>query len=160
MSTSATGSAEAADREPDEHARFARYRRAFAEVAPADAAELVARVLADPDRAMASGAVCEYLDRRAAELLTEPGFTAWCRKMAGAVAADDFAVRRLREWALLRAMALDEPWEERQLLAASNWLQSHAAERSTAGACLSVLAGRGRTQRIRNTAASRLRQLR
>ncbi|MFI9363754.1 hypothetical protein ACIG5E_22270 [Kitasatospora sp. NPDC053057] len=148
------------EQHPDEHARLARYRRAFAQVAPEHAAGLVARVLADPDRAMASGAVCEYLDRRAAELLTDPGFLAWCRELAEAATADDFAVRRLREWALLRAVALGEPWEERQLLAASDWLQLHAAETSPAGSCLSVLAEAGRTRRIRNVAASRLRGLR
>ncbi|MFJ9776375.1 hypothetical protein ACIRVF_34935 [Kitasatospora sp. NPDC101157] len=84
----------AEDTEPDEHARLAYYRREFAQTATEDAAELVARVLADPDRAMASGAVCEYLDRRAAELLTGPEFPAWRRELASAAAADDFAGRR------------------------------------------------------------------
>ncbi|MGW2371630.1 hypothetical protein [Kitasatospora sp. NPDC001683] len=146
--------------EPDEHLRLARYRREFARAAPEEVAGLVARVLADPDRAMASGAVCEYLDRRAAELLTEPAFPAWCRELAQAVSADGFARRRLDEWALLRAMELDEPWEERQLLAASNWLQLQAAESASAGSCLGVLAAGGRTRRIRTTAAARLRRLR
>ncbi|MFJ9444374.1 hypothetical protein ACIRRH_21210 [Kitasatospora sp. NPDC101235] len=146
--------------EPDEHVRFARYRRAFADVAPEDAAALAARVLTDPERSMASCAVCEYLDRRAAELLTDPGFPAWRRELADLVAADAFSLRRLRDWALLRAITLDEPWEEEQLLTADNWLQAHLAEKSAARAVVSLLAESGRTRRSRHIAASRLRRIR
>ncbi|WP_371516382.1 hypothetical protein [Kitasatospora sp. NBC_01300] len=144
----------------DEHVRFALYRQAFAEVAPEDAAALVTRVLTDPDPGMANGAVGEYLDRRAAELLTGPGYPAWCQRMTGPVAVDDFAAQRLREWTLLRAMALDEPWDTGQLLAASNWLQLRTAEESSAGTALSALAEDGRTRRIRNIAKSRLSRFR
>ncbi|MEV7602315.1 hypothetical protein AB0O91_33585 [Kitasatospora sp. NPDC089797] len=142
--------------DPDEHVRLAHYRRALAEAAPQDAAAVVARVLADPDPAMAGGAVCEYLDRRAAELLTGPEFPSWKDGSAVAAAADAFAVRRLDEWALLRAMTLGEPWAEERLLAASNWLQLHAAGTCPARACLTVLAEHGRTRRIRALAAGRL----
>ncbi|MFE4517426.1 hypothetical protein ACFRMQ_24890 [Kitasatospora sp. NPDC056783] len=148
------------DFEPDEHVRFARYRRAFAEVAPGDAADLAARVLTDPEPSMGSSAVCEYLDRRAAELLTDPGFPAWRRELADAVAGDPFAVRRLRDWALLRAITLDEPWEESRLLTADSWLQEHLARDSSARRVLTPLADGGRARRIRNIAASRLRRLR
>ncbi|WP_344325931.1 hypothetical protein [Kitasatospora putterlickiae] len=146
-------------RDPDEHVRFARYRRAFDAVAPDDAADLVARVLTDPDPAMANTAVCEYLDRRAAELLTDPGYPAWSLELTGPVAVDAFTARRLREWTLLRAIALDEPWEAEQLLTASNWLQLHVAGRPPAGAArsaLPLLAEGGRTRRIRNIARSRI----
>ncbi|MFE6866133.1 hypothetical protein ACFVFS_06220 [Kitasatospora sp. NPDC057692] len=159
MSSDAVPTATDAEWDPDEHVRFARYRRAFDEVAPAEAAALVARVLTDPDRGMANSAVCEYLGRRAAELLADPGYPAWCREMTGAVAADDFSARRLTEWTLLRAMTLDEPWDTESLLAASNWLQLHSAEESSAPAVLDVLAEGGRTRRIRNTAKSRLSAL-
>ncbi|MEV7185962.1 hypothetical protein [Kitasatospora sp. NPDC093102] len=155
-----TGTADAEGFEPDEHVRFARYRQAFAEVSPEDAAGLTARILTDPESSMAGSAVCEYLDRRAAELLTDPGFPAWHRELAGVVAADAFSVRRLRDWALLRAMTLDEPWEEGQLLTAENWLQEHLAENSPTRAVVSLLAESGRTRRSRNIAASRLRKLR
>ncbi|MBD0694254.1 hypothetical protein BG452_43395 [Streptomyces sp. CBMA123] len=74
--------------------------------------------------------------------------------------ADAFTVRRLHEWALPRTMTLGEPWEQRQLLTASNWLRLHTAETPSAGACLSAFAEGGRTRRIRHLAASRLRQLR
>ncbi|MFD9005005.1 hypothetical protein ACFV0T_29305 [Streptomyces sp. NPDC059582] len=149
-------SADDPDWDPDEHVRFARYRRAFDEVAPADAGALITRVLADPDKGMANSAVCEYLDRRAAELLTDPGYPSWRLEMAGPVGVDDFSTRRLNEWTLLRAMTLSEPWDAENLLAASNWLQVHTAEKSSAMAVLEVLAESGRTRRIRNIAKSRL----
>ncbi|MFF3726910.1 hypothetical protein ACFYYM_31590 [Streptomyces erythrochromogenes] len=142
--------------EPDEHVRFARYRRAFDKVSAEDAAALVSRVLTDPDVGMANSAVCEYLDRRAAELFTDPGYPSWCLEMTGPVAVDDFSARRLREWTLLRAMALDEPWDAETLLAASNWLQLRCAEESSATTALATLAEGGRTRRIRNIARSRL----
>ncbi|MFF7456995.1 hypothetical protein [Kitasatospora sp. NPDC008115] len=153
MGESASGTVP--DRHPDEHVRLARYGRAFAAVAPGGAAALVARVLTDPDPTMANSAVCEYLDRRAAELLADPGWSAWCRELTGPVAVDDFTARRLREWTLLRAIALDEPWDAEQVLTASNWLQLRLAEESRDAAALAVPAGGGRTRRIRNTAASR-----
>ncbi|MFJ9518456.1 hypothetical protein ACIRPK_09350 [Kitasatospora sp. NPDC101801] len=149
-------SADDADRDPDEHVRFARYRRAFDEVAPADAAALVTRVLTDPDRAMANSAVCEYLDRQAAALLTDPGYPSWHLEMTGPVSVDAFSARRLDEWTLLRTMALCEPWDSAQLLTASNWLQLRAAETSPATAALAVLADNGRTRRIRTVAGTRL----
>ncbi|MEV6018248.1 MULTISPECIES: hypothetical protein [unclassified Streptomyces] len=156
VSSSGAVPADDPDWDPDEHVRFARYRRAFHEVFPADAATLIARVLADPARTMANSAVCEYLDRRAAELLTDPGYPSWRSEMTGLVASDDFATRRLGEWTLLRAMTLNEPWEVANLLAASNWLQLRTAEKSSAVAALEVLAENGRTRRIRNSAKSRL----
>ncbi|WP_329297624.1 hypothetical protein OG410_02860 [Streptomyces sp. NBC_00659] len=142
--------------DPDEHVRFARYRRAFDEVAPANAASLIARVLTDPDKAMANSAVCEYLDGRAAELLTDPGYPAWCLEMTGPVGVDDFSTRRLNEWTLLRAMTLNEPWDAENLLTASNWLQLRTAEKFSDVTVLEVLAESGRTRRIRNIAESRL----
>ncbi|MFE7564878.1 hypothetical protein [Kitasatospora sp. NPDC057500] len=156
MGESASGAVP--DRHPDEHVRFARYRRALASVAPDEAVALVARVLTDPDPTVANSAVCEYLDRRAAELLTDPGYPAWCRELTGPVAVDDFTARRLREWTLLRAIALGEPWDAEQVLTASNWLQLRLAAESRDAAALAALAGGGRTRRIRSTAGSRIPQ--
>ncbi|WP_189276016.1 hypothetical protein [Kitasatospora griseola] len=140
------------DRDPDEHVRYACYRRAFADVAPEGGAGLVARVLTDPDGAMAGSAVRGYLDRRAVELFTDPGYPAWRAEMAEVVAANDFISRRLREWTLLRAAAVGEPWEVDELLTATNWCRLRAAETSTAGAVLAALVEGGRAKRIRNAA--------
>ncbi|WP_329528639.1 hypothetical protein [Streptomyces sp. NBC_01462] len=156
VETSGAVSPDDPDWDPDEHVRFARYRRAFDEVAPPDAAALIAQVLTDPDKGMANSAVCEYLDRRAAELLTGPAYPAWRLEMTGPVGVDDFSTRRLNEWTLLRAMTLNEPWDAENLLAASNWLQLRTAETSSATTVLEVLAESGRTRRIRNIAGSRL----
>jgi hypothetical protein len=60
------------DREPAEHQRYAHYLQALDAVSEAEEAELVAAVLRDQDEAMAQGAVVHHLDRRAAQLLTEP----------------------------------------------------------------------------------------
>ncbi|MFB6897364.1 hypothetical protein [Streptomyces hydrogenans] len=142
-------------REPDEHARFARYRRDFDEATEEDAPALVARVLADPDRAMASSAVRAYLDRRAAALLTTPGYPSWCAELTGPVAADAFSARRLSEWTLLRAMTLGEPWDPATLRAATDRLQLRTAETCPSARALTTLAADGRTRRIRAAAASR-----
>ncbi|MFJ9691136.1 hypothetical protein [Kitasatospora sp. NPDC101183] len=144
------------DRHPDEHVRFARYRAAFARVAPDGAAALIGRVLADPDAQMANSAVCEYLDRRGAELLTDPGFPAWQAQMAGPVAADSFAGRRLHEWSLIRSVELGEGAGE--LTEASTWCQLRVAEHSHAPAALAQLADDGRTRRVRHIARDRLRR--
>ncbi|GAA2776077.1 hypothetical protein [Streptomyces showdoensis] len=156
MTLGDAASADDPDWEPDEHVRFARYREVFDKVSDEDAAALVTRVLTDPDAGMANSAVCEYLDRRAAELLTDPGYPSWCRELTGPVAVDDFSARRLREWTLLRAMTLGDPWDAETLLVASNWLQLRSAEESSAVTILATLAEGGRTRRIRNIARSRL----
>ncbi|MEV7532468.1 hypothetical protein ACIQNV_22780 [Streptomyces hydrogenans] len=144
------------EREPDEHARFARYRRDFDEATEEDAPALVARVLADPDRAVASSAVRAYLDRRATALLTTPGCPSWCAELTGRVAAGAFSARRLSEWTLLRAMTLGEPWGPAALLAATDRLQLRTAGTCPSARALTALAADGRTRRIRAAAASRL----
>lgn len=61
------------DEEPAEHRRFAGYLQALEAVAEGDEADLVAAVLCDQDMKMADSAVGRHLDRRAADLLTDPG---------------------------------------------------------------------------------------
>ncbi|WP_455361752.1 hypothetical protein [Streptomyces sp. SYSU K21746] len=58
---------------------------------------------------MAASAVGRHLDRRAADLLTEPRFTAWAQTMTEVIADRDFLARRLREWTLLRTIAVGPP---------------------------------------------------
>ncbi|GAA1951778.1 hypothetical protein [Kitasatospora viridis] len=150
--------------EPDEHLRFAAHLARLRQVPPettgtaaaeASEAELVGRVLADPDRVMARSAVLRHLDRRAAELLPDPAFVGWSRELARAVAGDAFLLRRLREWSLVRAIALELPWQAEELLAASDWLQltvATGADRPAARGALALLAEGGRTRRIRAAA--------
>ncbi|MFF5312819.1 hypothetical protein [Streptomyces massasporeus] len=144
-----------ADNGPAEHARFAAHLVELEQVADADEAELVAGVLADPDRVMAGAAVVRHLDRRAAELLPTPLWQEWAEDMARVMIGHPFPVRRLQEWSLFRAVALGLPWHRDDLLGASDWLQLKAAD-GTNPEALQVLAESGRTKRIRNTARTGL----
>lgn len=146
------------DRDPVEHQRFARHLRALASVPPAAEAALVATVLRDEDAQMGQSAVIRHVDRRAAELLADSRFAAWADSMATVIADSDFLTRRLREWTLLRAIVLDEPWSAGELADASDWFQrtAVASPKVTSPAALGVLATRGRTRRVRNAAGQRV----
>ncbi|WP_405006997.1 hypothetical protein [Kitasatospora purpeofusca] len=145
------------DDEPPEHRRYAQYLRALDGVAETDEAELLAAVLRDEDQAMAEAAVNQHLERRAAEQLTGPGFPAWAAMTATVVGDRAFLVLRLREWTLLRSLALDEPWTEEELLTASDWFQRTVTTSPlvTSPAALGLLAEQGRTRRVRNAAGRR-----
>ncbi|MEU4096355.1 hypothetical protein [Streptomyces sp. NPDC026673] len=146
------------DEEPAEHDRYRRYLRALDDVAEADEAGLVTTVLRDQDAAMAQAAVNHHLERRAAELLTDPAFTDWAGSMASTIGDRPFLTRRLREWTLLRSIALDEPWTAEELTTASDWMQRMVATTQVVNSteALSLLAERGRTRRVRNAANRRL----
>lgn len=68
-----------------------------------------------------------------------------------------FLIQRLREWSLVRAVTLEQPWQTDELLESSNWLQLKMSEESN-GTALEILADGGRTKRIRHQARTRLRQ--
>ncbi|MFD0265506.1 hypothetical protein ACFVGY_02780 [Streptomyces sp. NPDC127106] len=159
---------------PPEHWRYTRHLAALATAAAAvsaDAAasgaapagiaaeaDAVAAVLRDPDPVMAESAVVTHLDRRATQLLADAAFPAWADAMAAALGDRVFAVRRLREWTLLRAIGRGETWTAAELTAASDWCQRTAARLLTASDALSLLADSARTRRVRNAAAQRLRR--
>lgn len=67
--------------EPDEHVRYAACLDELGQVADADEVGLTGAVLTDPDRTMAQAAVLRHLDRRAAELCSEPGWEEWAEAM-------------------------------------------------------------------------------
>ncbi|MEU9091613.1 hypothetical protein [Streptomyces sp. NPDC048428] len=94
---------------PPGHRRSAQHLRALEGITEADETALVATVLRDDDTTMAESAVKNHLERRAAELLAGPRFATWAQNMATVIEARGF-LTRLREWILLGAMALDEPW--------------------------------------------------
>ncbi|GHH83463.1 hypothetical protein [Streptomyces capitiformicae] len=148
------------DQEPPEHRRYARHLRALADIPEREEADLVAAVLCDEDPQMAQSAVVHHLDRRAEQLLTDARFPSWAEAMTPVIDGRDFLTRRLREWTLLRAIALHEPWTADELITASDWLQRTAADAriGTSPAALSLLAERGRTRRVRNAAGRRTRQ--
>ncbi|MER5403107.1 hypothetical protein [Streptomyces sp. NPDC002599] len=149
------------DEEPPEHLRYRSYLQDLEDVSEADEATLVATVLHDPHVSMAEAAVNRHLERRAAHLLTDPAFTAWAHAFATVIGDRPFLARRLREWTLLRAVALDEPWTAEELTTASDWFQRTATVvlAVTSHEALSLLAERGRTRRVRNAASRRLQDL-
>ncbi|WP_433499539.1 hypothetical protein ACQP1K_04145 [Sphaerimonospora sp. CA-214678] len=136
----------------DEHQRFARYLRELADVRQEDEAALARSVLRDPDTVMAQSAVVRHLDRRAAQLLTDPEFADWFHAMSTALGEQEFLVHRLQEWTLLRAIAINAPWKPEDLLAASDWFQRAAVQILTSPAALRLLASEGRTRRVRTVA--------
>jgi hypothetical protein len=145
--------------DPAEHSRFARYLKALETVTEPDEVELVAAVLRDEDVAMGQSAVVRHIDRRALHLMTDSRFTVWAEGLTAVIAERDFLTRRLREWTLLRAIALGEPWVPEELVTASDWCQRRATtgEVATSPGALHLLAEHGRTRRVRNAAAHLLR---
>ncbi|MGW1534517.1 hypothetical protein [Streptomyces aureus] len=146
------------DEEPAEHHRYRRYLQDLEGVSPAEEAALVATVLRDPVMSMAEAAVNRHLECRASVLLTDLAFTAWGHSMTAVIGDRPFLTRRLREWTLLRAIALDEPWTAEELTTASDWFQrtASAAQIVTSAEVLTLLAERGRTRRVRNAARRRI----
>ena len=142
----------------DEHQRFSRYLNELAVVRDEDEADLVTRILRDSDTTMAQSAIVRHLDRQAAQLLTDKGFTAWARAMAEISAEREFLARRLREWTLLRSITMGEPWGSEEVTTGSDWFQRKAVETVPSPAVLTLLAEAGRTRRVRADASRRLRQ--
>ncbi|MGY4920478.1 hypothetical protein ACWD9K_35835 [Streptomyces sp. 900116325] len=142
----------------DEHQRFARYLHELAVVRDEDEADLVTRILRDSDTTMAQSAIVRHLDRRAALLLTDDGFTGWARAMAEISAEREFLAHRLREWAMLRSITVGEPWGSEEVTTGSDWFQRKAVETLSSPAVLTLLAEAGRTRRVRAAASRRLRQ--
>ncbi|GAB3659992.1 hypothetical protein GCM10027589_21410 [Actinocorallia lasiicapitis] len=147
--------------EPAEHHRYRHYLQALEDVAESDEIELVTTVLRDEDPMMAEAAVNRHLEHRAAQLLTDTAFTAWAQTMATVIRDRPFLIRRLREWTLLRAIALDKPWTAEEITTASDWFQRTASfvQIVTSQQALSLLVEQGRTRRVRNAASRRLLQL-
>ncbi|MFC9621775.1 hypothetical protein ACFTXM_17875 [Streptomyces sp. NPDC056930] len=142
----------------DEHRRFARYLHELAVVRDENEADLVTRILRDSDTTMAQSATVRHLDRRATQLLTDEGFTAWARAMAEISTEREFLARRLREWTSLRSITLGEPWGSEEVTTGSDWFQRKAVETLSSPAVLTLLAEAGRTRRVRADAGRRLHQ--
>ena len=142
----------------DEHQRFARYLHELSVVRDEAEADLVTRILRDPDTTMAQSAVVRHLDRRAALLLTDDGFTGWTRAMAEISVEREFLTHRLREWTLLRSITVGEPWGSEEVTTGSDWFQRKAVETLPSPAVLTLLTEAGRTRRVRAEASRRLRQ--
>lgn len=145
--------------QPPEHARFATYVRELRQATAAEEAALIRRILADPDPVMSRSAVLNHLDERATALHLTPAHPQWSQSMTEATTDHPFLTARLREWTLLRSVALAHPWAPESLTQASDWLQRKLAETSANPEALALLADQGRTRRVRHTARTKLRDL-
>lgn len=136
------------EEEPAEQRRFARYLQTLETVAEEDESDLVAAVLRDEDTTMADSAVGRHLDRRAADLLTDPEFVSWARTVTAVITDRDFLTRRLCEWTLIRTIVLGKPWAAEELTTASDWFQRMAATMQivTSPEALRLLIERGHTR--------------
>lgn len=150
------------DEDPSDYVRYRRYLQDLEGVSEAVEATLLATVLDDPDVSMAEAVVNRHLERRAAHLLTDPAYITWAQTFATVIGDRSFLARRLREWTLLRAIVLDEPWTAEELTTASDWFQRTASVVLivTSPEALSLLAEQGRTRRVRNAASRRLQEVR
>ncbi|WP_329130301.1 hypothetical protein OG552_06880 [Streptomyces sp. NBC_01476] len=141
--------------EPAEHLRFWAYLGMLEHVTDADETDIVSEVLTDSDQNVGQSAVLRHLDRRADELYPQPVYEPWAETMTRTTIRYPFLTQRLREWALFRAVMSGQPRHRDALLDSSNWLQLKTAEASAAAA-LEILAERGRTKRIRDTAKTNI----
>ncbi|MFE4604974.1 hypothetical protein ACFRKE_29405 [Kitasatospora indigofera] len=142
----------------DEHERYAHYLLLLADVPEAAESALVAAVLRDADPAIGRAAVEFHVDRRAAELLRTPALAGWAATMSELLGPDSFGHRRIREWLLRAAVVRGGEWSADELTAASVWLQLALVESGECPEVLPLLAENGRSRRIRNIAAARLRR--
>ncbi|MEV5611816.1 hypothetical protein [Streptomyces sp. NPDC052225] len=134
----------------DEHVRWSCYRTAMA--SPDAWATLKKDLEAEPDPAVASSAVLRMLER-----LPVDEHESWIRVLAFE-RGRDVAQRRSQD---LRT--LNSPLEFEGELDPdewSDWLQRRMVEQRTDPPLLDLLSRRGRTKRVRNAAAVRLRTLR
>lgn len=140
---------------PAEHARFDGHLRALSTVSDADELTLIRSVLTDPDPGMAQSSVLRHIDAKA-ERLDDIAYAQWRDHIAPAIESHELLLLRLTEWALLKSLLSDHPWQAADLTNASNWLQRKAAEHAPSPRALTTLAEHGRTKRVRGTAQTRL----
>ena len=142
------------------HARLHQLSTAARESEPDGDPALLAELIADPDRIMAESVLTSLVDSRAERLGSAASFAAWAEPVLGAVDADGFIARRVREWSLFKVLQSGEAVDRAALAASSNWLQRKVVEEADSATVLAVLGETGRTKRIRNLAKTRAGRLR
>lgn len=138
----------------DEHARYAAYLSALLGPSAEPDLDVLARVVADPDRVMAEAVLVRWLEHIATGAASAAEFQAWLGGQEATLAGFEFARRRGEEWlVLLRVREGLLP----DVDAMSDWLQRLLADENDSPEVLSRLAADGRTRRVRARAAQRLR---
>ncbi|MFI2429101.1 hypothetical protein ACH5A7_34285 [Streptomyces sp. NPDC018955] len=131
-----------------EHARWEVYLRAMD--SPAEWDLLREIVGLEPDPSVATSVVLRMLER-----VPDAERLAWAERLA-VEGKRALAVLRVRE---LRILEADSPAGD-EVAEWSDWLQRAAAEKSASVRVLESLSRSGRTKRVRNLSAERLRALR
>ena len=135
----------------DEHARLQLYRFAGSHM---DLSGYIDTVLADPDPGMGSAVLIEVIDSVAAQA-GHTEFVAWSDAVLRRVQDREFVVRRVAEWRLFNRLEKGRVSHE-EALAATDWFQRKVVAESNNIDVLTLLADRGRTKKVRSSAANRL----
>jgi hypothetical protein len=144
----------------DEHARYALYVAALEAALPSADGMVLEIIRDDPDRAMSEAAVVNHIDRVARRHISLSEFRQWLLSRSPFFRDMAFAARRSDEWHLFKEISEGQQSEISRLSKATDWLQRKVATEINDIFVLGLLATGGRTRRIRNTAAQRLRTLR
>lgn len=142
----------------DEHERYRLYLDALERVPREDERRLLFIVSRDPDRTMRESAIAAHVDAVAAAITRADAFRAWTRSIEDILRQSAFVQRRVEDWLLAKDLLEDDRRSLDGMLEASDWLQRKLSQESSSGRVLAALASHGRTGRIRNTAARRLRE--
>lgn len=140
----------------DEHLRHQLYVDALSRAQPDRVRQVLAIVSRDPDRAMAEAAVVRCLDDAGSRLKTAGEYRRWYGAFNDLVRELEFARKRAHEWLLFKELQEGSDASSEQILESSDWLQRKLSAETTSTMALEVLAGDGRTKRIRHAATRRL----
>jgi hypothetical protein len=135
----------------DEHLRLQLYRAAASRM---DLLRYIDIVLADPDPGMGSAVLVEVIDSIAAHA-AHSEFIEWSNTVLARVHDRSFVVRRIAEWQLFNSL-IGGHFSQEELSGATDWLQRKVVAESNNIDALTLLADRGRTKRVRSSAANRL----
>ncbi|MDQ3786875.1 MAG: hypothetical protein M3422_06485 [Actinomycetota bacterium] len=144
----------------DEHVRWAVYRRVIASLTADSEHTAVAAILRDPADLVARSAVVELVDTRAMQATDPAAFQEWAAGLdLGDLAAvhQEFVRGRVHDWTVYLAVENGHTPTAAEIDGVTNRMQRLLAEHSTSQAVLAVLAETGRTRKIRNIAANRIR---
>ncbi|GLY72962.1 hypothetical protein [Actinoallomurus iriomotensis] len=148
----------------DEHVRCSAYLRVVSVVAAArrrdDDREVVSTILRDPAGSVAKTAVVALVDDIAMKTGDAAEFRHWAAGLMPEVdrLADghrEFLHRRVHDWTVYLALMAGRAPAAAELAGVTDWMQRKLATESTSPPVLALLAGTGRTRKIRNIAGNR-----
>lgn len=148
----------------DEHVRTSAYLRVVSVAAASrrrdDDRTLVAMIVRDPEEMVSKTVVVDLVDRIAASSADAADFQRWAAEILPETERliegnRRFIQRRVQDWVCYLAVQAGHTPTPEELADVTAWMQRGLAEKSTAMPVLTVLAGHGRTKKIRNIAKNR-----